>query len=191
MKIVTRFTCGVVVMTALLPLVGLKGQQTLSPGSTGSQTERDSTQWLNTGGDFAETRYSALKEINAGTVGQLGLAWYCDTDSEPGALEATPILADGVLYTTLTWDVVLAVDARTGKLKWRYDPHIPHHNFAPGTVGKPNAVRIGPTIAVDSNRGAGFYDGKVYVGLLDGRLIALDAATGHLAWEVHASSKAR
>jgi quinohemoprotein ethanol dehydrogenase len=179
MKIVTRFACGGVVMIALLALVRLLGQQTL--------TDTDRTQWLLTGGDFAETRYSPLKEINAGTVGQLGLAWYYDTDSEPGALEATPILADGVLYTTLTWDVVIAVDARTGKLKWRYDPHIPHHNFAPGTVGKPNAVRIGPTIAVDSNRGPGFSDGKVYVGLLDGRLIALDAATGNLAWEVHTS----
>ncbi|MEI9967767.1 MAG: PQQ-dependent dehydrogenase, methanol/ethanol family [Terracidiphilus sp.] len=150
--------------------------------------DKGSEQWLATGRDDAETRFSPLKEIDSNNVGQLGLAWYFDTDSEPGALEATPIVANGTLYATLTWDVVIAVDARTGKLLWRYDPQISRHNFVPGSQNDPNRVRTGPTILLPANRGPAFYDGKVYVGLLDGRLIALDAATGKLTWEVHTTN---
>ncbi|MGC2333060.1 MAG: PQQ-dependent dehydrogenase, methanol/ethanol family [Candidatus Acidiferrales bacterium] len=143
-------------------------------------------EWLTTGRDYSETRYSPLKQINATNVGQLGLVWYYDTGAEPGNLEATPIVSNGTLYATLTWSVVFAVDVRTGKLKWRYDPHIGHRNFAPGSQNDPNRVRTGPTICCGPvNRGVTIYDGKVYAGLLDGRLVALDADSGKVVWEVH------
>lgn len=179
-----RFACGCIALAGLLLLTHLRGQQDGPNGPTGSHTDKDNTQWVMTGRDFAETRYSPLKEINTDTVGKLGLAWYLDTDSEPGAIEATPIEANGVLYTTLTWNVVIAVDAKTGALKWRYDPRIARRNFAPGMLGVEGATRTGPTVIGSMNRGPAYYKGKVYEGLLDGRLIALDAATGKLAWEV-------
>ncbi len=188
MTIGTKFASGCVIAAGLLVSVPLRSQQAVSHVSASSHSDGESTQWLMTGRDFAETRYSPLKEISSNNVGQLGLAWSFDTDSDPGALEATPIVANGVLYTTLNWDVVIAVDARTGKSKWRYDPHIARHNFAPGTIGTANATRIGPTIAVSGNRGPAFYDGKIYVGLLDGRLVALDATTGKVAWAVQTTN---
>jgi len=184
MKIGMKFAYSCVLAVCLSTLVLLRNGHTVLLVSAASRTDVDNAQWLMTGRDFAETRYSPLKEINADTVGKLGLVWYLDTASEPGAIEATPIEANGVLYTTLTWNVVIAVDAKTGKLLWRFDPHIARRNFAPGTLGTPGAVRIGPTVIGPMNRGPAYYDGKVYEGLLDGRLIALDAATGKLAWEV-------
>ena len=144
-------------------------------------------EWLATGRDYGETRYSPLNQINAGNVGRLGLAWYFDTDSEPGRLEATPTVSNGILYATLTWSVVFAVDARTGKEIWRYDPHIGHHNFPLGPDKQPDSSqpRTGPTICCGpGNRGVALYDGKVYAGLLDGRLVALDAETGKVVWQV-------
>ena len=179
-----RFGGSCVVLAGLFLLIRLSGQQNGPNRPTGSYTDKDNAQWAMTGSDFAETRYSPLKEINVDSVGKLGLTWYLDTGSEPGTIEATPIVANGVLYTTLTWNVVMAVDATTGLLKWRYDPHIARRNFAPGMLGAPGATRIGPTVIGPMNRGPAYYEGKVYEGLLDGRLIALDAATGKLAWEV-------
>jgi quinohemoprotein ethanol dehydrogenase len=158
------------------------------PASAGKKpaasADSHSTEWVRTGGDYAETRYSPLSLIDTTNVNQLGLAWYYDTGSEPGALEATPIEWNGTVFASLTWDVVFAVDARTGKLRWRYDPHISHHNFANGSANNPQQVRTGPTNLAPVNRGVALYDGKIYVGLLDGRLIALDAETGKLVWSV-------
>lgn len=188
MKISMEFGYGCMIAAGLLALARLGGLGTVTHVSASSRTDANSAQWVMTGRDFAETRYSPLQEINADTVGQLGLAWHLDTESEPGALEGTPIYADGVIYATLTWNVMIAVDVKTGKLKWRYDPHIARRNFAPGTVGTPGATRIGPTVIGPMNRGPAYYDGKIYEGLLDGRLIALDATTGKLSWEVHTTN---
>src|SRR5262249_48706435 len=86
-------------------------------------------------------------------------------------LEATPLVIDGVMYTTGSWSVVFAIDARTGKEIWTYDPQVPKET--------------GPKACCDVvNRGVALYKGKVYVGTLDGRLIALDAATGKPVWSV-------
>ncbi len=132
--------------------------------------ETRASEWLTHGRDYAETRHSPLKQINAETVKQLGLAWSFDTQTDRG-LEATPLVADGVMYTTGSWSIVYALDAKTGKLLWKYDPQVPH--------------RFGAKACCDVvNRGVALYQGKVYVGTIDGRLIALNAATGKLAWSV-------
>jgi quinohemoprotein ethanol dehydrogenase len=126
--------------------------------------------WLTHGRDYAETRFSPLSEVNDSNVGDLGVAWILDTGSVRG-LEATPIIADGVLYATRPWSSVFAVDARTGDLLWDYDPEV---DRAMGWKACCDVV----------NRGVALYDGKVFAGLIDGRLIALDAGTGELIWQV-------
>ncbi|WP_339648337.1 PQQ-dependent dehydrogenase, methanol/ethanol family [Halopseudomonas pelagia] len=128
----------------------------------------EGAQWLSHGRTWSEQRHSPLTGINAETVENLGLAWSIDLDNNRG-LEATPLYSDGVLYTSLSWSRVLAVDASTGKLLWSFDPQV---NKAKGRHACCDAV----------NRGVALWQGKVYVGTLDGRLIALDAKTGKLVW---------
>src|SRR5579862_8283357 len=155
----------------------------LNAGKTGDQ-------WLMAGGNYEATRYSPLTQIDSSNVSRLGLAWYYDTDSLPGTLEATPVISDGTLYGTLTWGVVFAVDARTGKEKWRWDPHEGHQNFPPGSAGNPDKVRTGPSLCCGpGNRGVGVYDGKIYVGTLDARLVALDAETGFVVYDAATTEK--
>lgn len=151
-----------------------------------------SGEWLMNSGNYGATRYSPLKQIDASNVNRLGLAWYYDTDSAPGTLEASPVISNGTLYATVTWGVVFAVDARTGKEKWRWDPQVGHQNFPTGSMGKPDAdkVRTGPSLCCGpGNRGVAVYDGKVYVGTLDARLVALDAETGKVVWSVQTVDK--
>ncbi len=155
----------------------------LNAGKTGDQ-------WLMAAGNYAQTRFSPLKQIDASNVNRLGLAWYYDTASLPGTLEASPVISNGTLYGTVTWGVVFAVDARTGKEKWRWDPQLGHQNFPPGSAGKPDKVRTGPSLCCGpGNRGVAVYGGKVYVGTLDARLVALDAETGKVDWEVATADK--
>jgi quinohemoprotein ethanol dehydrogenase len=155
----------------------------LNAGKTGDQ-------WLMAGGNYEATRYSPLTQIDASNVSRLGLAWYYDTDSLPGTLEASPVISNGTLYGTVTWGAVFAVDARIGKEKWRWDPHEGHHNFPPGSEGNPDKVRTGPSLCCGpGNRGVAVYDGKVYVGTLDARLVALDAETGKVDWDVPTAEK--
>jgi quinohemoprotein ethanol dehydrogenase len=155
----------------------------LNAGKTGDQ-------WLMAAGNYAQTRYSPLKQIDDSNVTRLGLAWYYDTGSLPGTLEASPIISNGTLYGTVTWGGVFAVDARTGKEKWRWDPQLGHQNFPPASAGNPNKVRTGPSLCCGpGNRGVAVYGNKVYVGTLDARLIALDAETGKVVWDVATADK--
>ena len=132
-----------------------------------AQEPRD---WITHGRTYAEQRYSPLTAISADNVGRLGLAWSFDTESDRG-LEATPLVVDGVLFTTASWSVVFAIDARSGRQLWRYDPQVPRET---GPKGCCDAV----------NRGVALYADKVFVGTFDGRLIALDATSGEPVWEV-------
>jgi quinohemoprotein ethanol dehydrogenase len=125
--------------------------------------------WLSYGGSYDEQRFSKLAGIDTSNVGQLGLAFSYETNTTRG-LEATPLAVDGVIYTTGSWSLVYAVDARTGKEIWRYDPKVPGDT--------------GPKACCDVvNRGVAAYQGKIFVGTLDGRLVALDAKTGNVVWE--------
>ena len=120
--------------------------------------------WLTYGGTYAEQRYSPLAKIDEYNVSGLGLAFALEMGTRRG-LEATPLVVDGVIYTTSSWSVVHAVDARTGQQLWRFDPQVPR--------------RYGGLVCCDVvNRGVALYEGRVYVGTLDGRLVALDAKIG-------------
>lgn len=130
----------------------------------------DSAEWLVHGGTHEEQRFSRLGGIDAGNVSELGLAWSHAFDTNRGQ-EATPIVADGVLYTTTAWSKVYAFDARSGKLLWSHDPEVP------GEAGFNACCDV-------VNRGVALHEGIVYSGTLDGRLIALDASTGKLVWSV-------
>jgi len=155
----------------------------LNAGKTGDE-------WLMNAGNYWQTRYSPLQQIDASNVDRLALAWYYDTGSLPGTLEASPVISNGTLYGTVTWGVVFAVDAGTGKQRWRWDPQVGHQNFPPGSAGNPNKVRTGPSLCCGpGNRGVAVYGDKVYVGTLDARLVALDAGTGKVDWEVQTADK--
>jgi len=128
-----------------------------------------SKDWPSHGLDYAETRFSRLDQINAGNVKGLGLMWTYSLESERG-VEATPLVVDGIMYVTAPWSVVHAIDVRTGRKIWVYDPQVPRGD---GYKGCCDVV----------NRGVALYKGKVFVGAYDGRLVALDAATGTKVWE--------
>jgi quinohemoprotein ethanol dehydrogenase len=148
-------------------------QQTVSPANVDESrmlnADQEPGNWMSHGRTYNEQRFSPLRQINDQNVGQLGLAWYVDLDIRRGQ-EATPIVVDGVMYFSTAWSKVFAVNAATGEKLWSYDPKVP------------------PESAVNAccdvvNRGVAVWRAKVFVGTLDGRLVALDAATGKPVWE--------
>ncbi len=131
-------------------------------------TEPD--QWLTTGRDGGGTYFSPLADINSGNVARLGFAWEYRLGTRRG-LESTPVVVDGALYTTGNFGWVYALDAATGHELWKYDPEVD------GQWGRYACCDA-------NNRGVAVWQGKVYVGALDGYLHAIDAATGKRLWKV-------
>ncbi len=129
--------------------------------------DRDAANWLSYGRTYSEQRFSPLSKINADNAKQLGLAWYADLDTNRGQ-QATPLVIDGVMYVSTAWSMVKAYDAASGKLLWSYDPEVPREY---GVKACCDVV----------NRGVAAWQGKIYVGTLDGRLVALDARSGKAA----------
>lgn len=131
--------------------------------------------WVSLGGNFKQQHYSSLASITAENASSLGLAWSYDARSRRGrvqrGLEATPIVVDGVMYTSGAWGVVYALDAKTGREIWRYDPDVD------GNYARRACCDV-------VNRGVQVWKGKLYVGVLDGYLVCLDAATGKVNWKV-------
>ena len=133
--------------------------------------------WLSHGRTYDEQRFSPLDQITTENIQELELAWYQDSGSKRG-LEATPIVVDGVMYTSGAWSTVHAYDAKTGEIIWEYDPQVPK------SWGKYACCDV-------VNRGVAVWKGRVYVGTIDGRLVALDAATGEVSWDVLTIDKSR
>ncbi|MDT7828214.1 PQQ-dependent dehydrogenase, methanol/ethanol family [Pricia sp. S334] len=134
------------------------------------QADESPAEWLSYGRNYSENRYSPLHQINADNVDSLSLAWSLVLGTKRG-LEATPIVANGIMYFTGTWSKVYAVDARNGGILWEYDPQVPKE--------------YGEKVCCDVvNRGVAIYQGNIFVGTLDGRLIALNAKSGQKNWEV-------
>jgi len=127
--------------------------------------------WLSYSRGWNEQRFSPLDQINDRNVGQLGLAWYDDLGTYRG-VQASPLVIDGVLYNENIYNVVTGYDGRTGRKLWTYDPKV-------GSEWARLAC-CGP-----SARGLAAWNGKLYIGALDGRLIAIDAKDGHEVWSVH------
>ncbi len=125
-------------------------------------------EWLTYGGGYDEQRHSRLSHVSTENVEQLGVAWTYDLATNRG-VEATPIVANGVMYVTSAWSIVYALDAKTGEELWVYDPDVDKS--------------VGVNACCDVvNRGVAIYGDKVFVGVIDGRLEALDAKTGKLVW---------
>jgi quinohemoprotein ethanol dehydrogenase len=127
--------------------------------------------WFGRNNNAAESAFSGLDQINSGNVAQLGLAFSLDLPGE-ATLEATPVAVGGTLYFTGSHAQVYAVDGKSGKLLWKYDPQtwkvnpwMLRHNFA-------------------ANRGVAYANGRIFAASLDGRLFALDAKTGKLEWSI-------
>ena len=137
--------------------------------------DSDPAQWLALGRTWRGDRFSPLTRIDTLNVSRLGLAWEYDFRSRRGRVEfgqeATPIVVDGVLYASGPWGVVVALDAGTGRELWRYEPSVD------GSYSRRACCSV-------VNRGALVWRGRVYVGTLDGFLVALDAATGKEVWRV-------
>jgi quinohemoprotein ethanol dehydrogenase len=134
-----------------------------------TNADREPENWMSYGRSYSEQRFSPLKGIDDHNVARLGLAWHFDLDTRRGQ-EATPLVVDGRMYFTSAWSKVFALDAATGSLLWSYDPKVP--------------PEWGVNACCDVvNRGVAAWRGKIFFGTLDGRLIALDAATGKKSWE--------
>jgi len=135
-----------------------------------STSPENAGQWLSYGRDYSEQRYSPLDQITPDNIDQLDLAWFGDLAERGGSYETTPLVIDGRIYVSSPWSKVYAFDARTGAQLWKYDPKVPGEF----------AVKLCCGIV---NRGVAAWEDKIIWGTLDGRLVAVDAVSGELAWE--------
>ena len=127
----------------------------------------DESNFLHTNGSYTQTRYFPGKQINASNVGKLHPAWIFQTEVKE-SMETTPIVVNGVMYVTTSFDHVYAINAKTGEEYWHYK-----HAMGPVTT-----YCCGP-----NNRGVAVYEDKVYLATLDSKLVALDAKTGSVVWQ--------
>jgi quinohemoprotein ethanol dehydrogenase len=128
----------------------------------------ESSSWLSYGRTYNEQRYSPLAKINDANAAQLGLDWSHDLETSRGQ-QSTPLLIDGVLYVTQSWSKVVALEARTGKMLWAYDPKVP------GETGFKACCDV-------VNRGLAAWGDRLFLGTLDGRLVAIDRKSGKELW---------
>ena len=138
-------------------------------GDSIEKSKNNSQEWLSHGRTYDEQRFSELNQVNTENIDRLGIEWFADLDSNRGH-EATPIVSDGVMFSTGAWSVVYAHNALDGELLWKFDPKVP----------KEKAYFVCCDVV---NRGVAIWEGKIFVGTLDGRLIALNAQTGAVIWE--------
>ena len=132
--------------------------------------DREPQNWMSHGRTYSEQRFSPLRQIDANNAKQLGLTWFVDMDTAKGQ-ESTPLVIDGVMVVSTAWSMVKAFDAKNGRVLWEFDPQVPRDTLVKGCC---DAV----------NRGVAAWQGKIFVGTLDGRLIALNARTGKPIWSV-------
>jgi quinohemoprotein ethanol dehydrogenase len=157
--------------TQTAPSPAAKGPATAPAFSAAQLSAQPTDNWITNGGSVLNQRYSPLKEINTGNVKQLKGVWHVHLNSATGAKysgESQPVVYGGVIYIPTGTDEVFAIDAATGKTKWHYDPHIND--------------KITTVCCGWESRGVAIGDGKVYLGRLDGRLVALDQKTGKEVW---------
>ena len=127
--------------------------------------------WLSYGRSQGETRYSPLRQITSANVKTLGLEWSYVLGAGGGNQEGTPLVWNDTIYAITSWSVVVALDARTGKERWRWDPEV-------------NQPTVRPAICCGNvNRGLAIYNGMIIAPSIDGRLFALEARTGKPVWE--------
>ncbi len=178
MKHTAIFFCGTIAALTLIATIG--AQQPARPAVKvdakvlrGAGTPNDPLvgSWLSYGRTQGATRYSPLKLIDTTNVSRLGLSWTYTLGAGGGNQESTPLVWNNTLYSITNWSVVFALDARTGKELWRWDPEVSQ-----------NATRVKMCCGI-VNRGIALYNGMIYVPVNDGRLEALNAETGKPVWE--------
>jgi PQQ-dependent dehydrogenase (methanol/ethanol family) len=140
---------------------------------------RTGEEWISYNLGWSEQRFSQLNQITSQNVNRLGLGWFTDIPSARGnpqnRQEGTPLVSNGIIYSIAPWSVVYAVDARTGKEVWHQDPDVNQQVWQ-------SRICCGVV-----NRGIALYQDKIIAPVVDGRLRALDAATGKIAWETRVS----
>ena len=166
-------TASLVVVTAAALGLSVNAQEIPAAGNVNQARvlaeEVAGGNWLVNGRDFTGKRFSPLEQITEENIGELGLAWSLDIDS-PMGLAVEPIVVDGVIYISGSLDRVYAVEAASGKLLWRADPQV-------------SLTAMRNSWAARTNRGVAVWEGKVFVGTGDCRMIALDAASGEQLWQ--------
>ena len=157
---------------AIIFLASTRADNPVKPGDVNGArvAADDGTNWLLNGRTFDESHFSPLKQVNEQNISTLGLAWYLDIDSAAG-LVSEPIVVDGIAYVSAPLSKVYAVNAANGKLTWQFDPHIRLNQSANGSY------------SARTNAGVAVWEGKVFVGTGDCRLIAIDATTAKQIWE--------
>jgi len=136
-----------------------------------------SGEWLSHGRTYSEERFSPLTSVQTNNVDSLGLAWSFDLGTSKG-IEATPIVSDGIIYVTGTWNIVHALDAKTGESLWAFDPDVDRSRAAYLCCGV-------------VNRGVAKWGDKIYTATIDGRLIAINALTGKKIWDINTIDESR
>ena len=168
-----------VIATALMSLASHANSQPAAQTVNESNIMNPGGEWLSHGRTYREQRFSPLDSVNRDNVDELDLVWSFKFDTARG-MEATPIVHDGVIYVSTGWSHVHAIDARSGEELWHYDAKIPKAQLAKTCCGP---VNRGVAIwREDSDSPL-----QVFFGALDGRLIALDAATGMENWSVQST----
>jgi quinohemoprotein ethanol dehydrogenase len=168
----TLLTVGMATL-ALISTVGAQPRAVDAAALKNAGTANDplAGSWVTYGLTQGETRYSPLNQINASNVAKLGLSWSVELGAGGGNQEATPLFWNNTLYAVTNYSVVYAVDARSGKQVWRWDPDM-------NQTAVPAKMCCGIV-----NRGLAMSNGLVFVPVNDGRLVALDALTGSVKWE--------
>jgi len=161
-----------VTILLILAIVGCNTELNSSQNGLADNTEISKNNknrgWKFHGENQNEQRHSPLSLINQGNVEELSLAWWIDLPEARGQ-EATPLVVDGIMYTTAAWSHVYAITPETGEILWHYDPRIDKSIAVHGCCGP-------------VNRGVAVNNGKVFIGAYDGRLIALNAKNGNELW---------
>jgi len=162
--------CGVALVTALHSIADSSAKagdvteaRVTADGATGAN-------WLLNGRTFDAKHFSPLSQINDKNISNLTLAWYLDIDSVMGVV-SEPIVVDGVAYVSAPQSKIYAIDAATGKVVWKFDPRVRLD------------MAINGSYSARTNGGVAVWNGKVFVGTGDCRLVAVNAATGKEIWE--------
>ena len=174
-----RFAIGLIVLMCAWTTIGCEQRAVLQTQKDDSRefssrllgADSEKNNWLMHGRTYDEQRYSPLTQINSENISNLSLEWFIDLPESRGQ-ESTPLIVDGVIFASAAWSMVFALDAKTGKEIWHFDPKVPR---SWGIRACCDAV----------NRGVAYWDELIVFGTLDGRLIGLDAVSGSEIWSVN------
>src|SRR5687768_1944355 len=163
--------CAVLAVAALVTVSPVRAQAPTQPQDAALNAEATMNDWPTYHGTYKSYHYSGLDQINTGNVKNLEVAWMHFPERATRGIQSTPLALDGVLYYSGSYSRVYALDGATGKTIWAYAPDLDEELVAKQTHSP-------------YNRGIAIGHGNLYVGTVDGRVIALNLKTGKPAWDV-------